>query len=109
MRWQVRLNRRVVKQLERLPAGIQERFKALALELRAVGPVQRHWPHYGKIQGADNCHHCHIKQGRPTYVAVWRVTGELSLEVTYVGTHEGADYPRFCRSLSAPPAAAGKD
>lgn len=96
MSWQVRVSRRAVKNLPRLPANIQERFKALALELRATGPVQPHWPHYGKIQGAENCHHCHIKPGRPTYVAIWRVNGALSLEVTYVGPHEGADYQRLC-------------
>jgi mRNA-degrading endonuclease RelE of RelBE toxin-antitoxin system len=96
MRWQVRVSKRAVKNLQKLPVNIQERFKALAMELRATGPVQRRWPHYGKIQGTEACHHCHIKQGHPTYVAVWIVTGENSLEVTYVGPHEGADYSRLC-------------
>jgi mRNA-degrading endonuclease RelE of RelBE toxin-antitoxin system len=96
MQWQVRLNKRAVKNCQKLPPQIQERFKALALELRATGPVQRRWPHYGKIQGMENCHHCHIKVGRPTYVAVWKITGAHCLEITYVGTHEGADYQRLC-------------
>ena len=96
MNWQVRVHKRAVKNLQKLPENIQERFKALALELRTSGPVQRHWPHYSKIQGTENCHHCHLKQGRPTYVAVWKTTGERSIEVTYVGPHEGADYPRLC-------------
>jgi DNA-binding XRE family transcriptional regulator len=76
----VRLNQRAVKNYQKLPQQIQERFKALALELRASGPVQRQWPHFGKIQGLVNCYHCHIKQGRPTYVAVWKVTGAHCLE-----------------------------
>jgi mRNA-degrading endonuclease RelE of RelBE toxin-antitoxin system len=96
LKWQVRVHKRAVKNLQKLPENVQERFKALALELCAIGPVQRHWPHYGKIQGTEDCHHCHLKQGRPTYVAVWKATGEHSLEVTYVGSHEGADYPRLC-------------
>jgi len=52
MRWQVRVSQRAVKNLQKLPVNIQERFKALAMELRATGPVQRRWPHYGKIQGS---------------------------------------------------------
>ena len=26
---------------------------------------------FGKIHGVENKYHCHIKSGRPTYVAVW--------------------------------------
>jgi hypothetical protein len=39
-------------------------------------------------------HHCHLKKGKPTYVAVWEVKNrEIRLiEVTYVGTHEKAPY-----------------
>ena len=96
MPWKVRLSKRAVKNYQNLPRQIQERFKALALELRTIGPGQRQWPHYGKIQGMENCYHCHIKEGRPTYVTVWKVTGTRRLEVTYVGTHEGADYRRLC-------------
>ena len=40
MIWEVRLNKRAVKNYPKLPVNIQERFKALALELRALGPVQ---------------------------------------------------------------------
>jgi mRNA-degrading endonuclease RelE of RelBE toxin-antitoxin system len=94
MSWQVRLNKRVLKNLPKLPVNVQDRFKALALELRALGPVTWRWLHYGKIK--DGCYHCHLKQGRPTFVVVWKVTGVKSLEVTYVGTHEGIDYQRFC-------------
>ena len=96
MKWQVRLSKRAVKNYQKLPQQIQERFKALALELRTTGPVQPQWPHYGKILGMEKCYHCHVKPGRPTYVAVWKVTGAHCLEVTYVGTHEGADYQRLC-------------
>jgi hypothetical protein len=56
MIWEMRLNKRVVKHYPKLPVNIQERFKALALEWRALGPVQPHWPHwphYGKIRGQN--------------------------------------------------------
>lgn len=39
-------------------------------------------------------HHCHIKKGRPCYVAIWeeRDRSIKLVEVTYVGTHEKAPY-----------------
>ncbi len=36
----------------------------------AGGPVRGDWPNYGKL--AKHRHHCHIRKGRPTYVAVWK-------------------------------------
>jgi mRNA-degrading endonuclease RelE of RelBE toxin-antitoxin system len=94
--WNVKIHRKAAKNINKLPADIQERFKALAIELKVIGPVQPHWPNYGKIRGAKDCHHCHLKKGKPTYVAVWKVTDDNTLEVTYVGTHENADYARLC-------------
>jgi hypothetical protein len=41
MEWRVGLTNRAVKNCQKLPQLIQERFKVLALELRATGPVQR--------------------------------------------------------------------
>jgi hypothetical protein len=39
-------------------------------------------------------HHCHLRRGNPTYVAVWEVTNKQIklVEVRYVGTHENAPY-----------------
>lgn len=94
--WKIIFHKRVVKNLNKLPNEIQERFKALAIELKVMGPVQYQWPNYGKIRGIKDCYHCHLKKGKPTYVAVWKVTSENTLEVTYVGTHERANYQRLC-------------
>jgi len=96
MAWDVRIKKKAAKNLSGLPYSIQERFKALVLELKTFGPVRDRWPNYGPIRGAGDCRHCHIKKGRPTYVAVWKVIGKNVLEVTYVGTHENADYRRVC-------------
>jgi hypothetical protein len=37
---------------------------------------------------------CHLKRGRPTYVAMWRElkAEERTIEVIYAGTHEKAPY-----------------
>ncbi|MDL2316163.1 cytotoxic translational repressor of toxin-antitoxin stability system [Desulfovibrio sp. OttesenSCG-928-A18] len=76
----------------RLPSPVVKAFEALLFDLRARGPVAGNWPNYGKLDRQR--HHCHLRKGRPTYVAVWWEVGEEdhSIEVTYVGTHEKAPY-----------------
>lgn len=65
---------------------------ALLRNLEAKGPVLGNWPNYGKL-GTDR-HHCHLKKGKSTYVAIWEIKDkEIRLiEVVYVGTHEKAPY-----------------
>lgn len=97
MSWRVGISGRVAKQIRRLPEPVRAIARQLVHEIETSGPVRQGWPHYGKITGRPGCHHCHIRRGRPTYVAVWKETGEgREVEVTYVGTHEGADYGRLC-------------
>ena len=61
-------------------------------EIETDGPVRGNWPNYGKLD--KDRHHCHLKKGRPSYVAVWELKDkEICLvEVTYAGTHEKAPY-----------------
>jgi hypothetical protein len=96
MAWVVLLTANVRQTLKRLPKGIDEIFQFLLAENSRSGPVQASWPNYGKLR--DDCHHCHLKKGRPTYVAVWRVLSKQDrmIEVTYVGSHEKARYGRLC-------------
>jgi mRNA-degrading endonuclease RelE of RelBE toxin-antitoxin system len=86
----------VRKRLKRLPKGIDATFQLLLAEMGLSGPVQADWPNYGKLR--EDCYHCHLQRGRPTYVAVWRVLSkkEKVIEVTYVGSHEKARYGRLC-------------
>jgi mRNA-degrading endonuclease RelE of RelBE toxin-antitoxin system len=96
MAWVVVLTVNVRKNLKRLPKGIAEIFQLLLAEMKLSGPVRAGWPHYGKLR--QDCHHCHLQRGRPTYVAVWRVLSQEDkmIEVTYVGSHEKARYGRLC-------------
>ena len=98
MTWDVKLSRRTAKHIKGLPKAIQERLELLVQRIRQEGPEQDWAPNYGKIRGTKDCHHCHLKKGRPTYVAVWKVIDMKAkeVEVTYAGTHEKADYKRFC-------------
>lgn len=83
---------RARKQLDKLPKAVQDAVAALSVEIGILGPVRGNWPNYGKLKAAR--HHCHLKKGHPTYVAVWeeRDNAVRLIEVTYVGTHEKAPY-----------------
>jgi len=92
MTYTVTLTRQAEKQKEKLPEKVKGALLFLLHEISRGGPVRGDWPNYGKL-GAKR-HHCHVKKGKPTYVAVWQeVAGEIRLvEITYVGTHEKAPY-----------------
>jgi hypothetical protein len=90
--WTVTLSSKARKGRLKLPAAIEAAFKVLLAELELNGPTRQNWANYSKL--GKNLHHCHIKKGHPTYVAVWSVEkGQIKLiEVLYVGTHENAPY-----------------
>lgn len=92
MGWSVFIKKKVVKQLPLLPQGARDALKALMLDIEHNGPVRGNWPNYSKLP--HKRHHCHIRKGRPTYVAVWEEQeGQIDLvEVIYAGTHEKAPY-----------------
>lgn len=80
------------KQVEKLPQRIKDVLASLVIEISHSGPVRGNWSNYGKL--AKNRHHCHLKKGSPTYVAVWEEAekGVHLVEVIYAGTHEKAPY-----------------
>lgn len=94
----MRLSKSAEKQYEKLKKSgrtrppIVEVIDFLILELMSKGPERRNWPNYSKL--SDDMYHCHLKKGRPAYVACWKVMDcKLKyIEVYYVGTHEGAPY-----------------
>jgi mRNA-degrading endonuclease RelE of RelBE toxin-antitoxin system len=92
MPWKVEFTGRVRKQKEKLPLKIRELLFQLAREIESAGPVRGNWPNYSKLSGGT--HHCHLKKGQPTYVAVWReIKGQIRVvEVIYAGSHEKAPY-----------------
>ena len=92
MTWTVTIKRSVVKQVRKLLLSIKESLYALLLEIEKTGPIRGNWANYGKL--AKNRHHCHLRKGQPTYVAVWDVKSKKIklVEVIYVGSHEKAPY-----------------
>ncbi len=95
--WHVKFTGKARKQKDKLPIGVVGALYALQKELEAEGPERKNWPHYGKITGKPDMHHCHLNKGRPCYVAVWKVTdwSVRLMEIRYVGTHENANYRRI--------------
>ncbi len=89
MTWQVRIKKE--KSLDHLPRNVLEKLHLLVSEIELLGPVRGNWKNYSKLKGER--HHCHLKSGRPTYVACWEETKKrVEVEVYYVGTHEKAPY-----------------
>ncbi|MBQ9453864.1 MAG: cytotoxic translational repressor of toxin-antitoxin stability system [Desulfovibrio sp.] len=92
MAWLVGMTPKAKKQASSLPRKVKDALTLLMGDMEADGPVRGDWPNYGKL--SDTKHHCHIKKGKPCYVAVWEVSDKAIklIEVQYVGTHEGAPY-----------------
>ncbi|MEI6261485.1 MAG: cytotoxic translational repressor of toxin-antitoxin stability system [Deltaproteobacteria bacterium] len=92
MTWQVILSTRAEKQINRLSVNVKTRLFYLLAEIEQTGPIRGNWPNYGKLD--ETLHHCHIRKGKPRFVAVWEVVDKKInlIEVRYVGTHEGARY-----------------
>ena len=86
--YEIRVVKKVRKNLYKLPKNIQQRFIALAEQLRERGPIAHDWLNYSKL--GDNRYHCHLT---PSYVACWTHDKEtIIIEVYYVGSRENAPY-----------------
>lgn len=92
MDWTVVFTSKARKQKDKLPVRVREVLFQLVRDIQTTGPVRGDWPNYSKL--SDAMHHCHIKKGQPTFVAVWREDKDRIrfVEVTYAGTHEKAPY-----------------
>ena len=92
MTWTVEFSGKAKKQTDKLPHRIREILFQLVCEIQTSGPTWGDWPNYSKL--SNHKHHCHLKKGKPTYVAVWKESQETIrlVEVIYAGTHEKAPY-----------------
>ena len=89
-KWKVELSGKAKKADNHLSINAYKAFLQLLIDLKN-GPEVPNWPNYGKLGGA--IYHCHLKKGRPTYVACWTVDKKNKIiEVYYAGTHEKAPY-----------------
>ncbi|OGT47536.1 MAG: hypothetical protein A3E82_09685 [Gammaproteobacteria bacterium RIFCSPHIGHO2_12_FULL_38_11] len=94
MKWIIETTKKAGKQLNKLPESARLAYFTLAKEMELYGPYRTNWQHYGKLKNSDDCYHCHIVSGKPTYVVCWEIQDKKLkiLEVYYVGTHENVPY-----------------
>jgi mRNA-degrading endonuclease RelE of RelBE toxin-antitoxin system len=86
--YQIVVKKKVIKSLQKLPLSVQQRFQALALDLREHGPCQYNWPNYSPLH--KNHYHCHLNR---SWVAYWQNRkDDIIVEVYYVGSREKAPY-----------------
>ena len=71
-----------------MPKRERSLFYDLICDLEEKGPIQNHWPNYGKI--ASDEYHCHLSR---SWVACWyHEKNTIIIEVTYAGSRESAPY-----------------
>ena len=96
--WNVCFSSRAARQKRKLPENISEILARLIGDIEKNGPIQKDWPHFGSLKKGklipDNAYHCHIKNGRPTYVVCWKLVDKTIkiVEIFYAGSHENAPY-----------------
>jgi len=56
--FRVLVNKKVLKDAEKMPVSVQENLAALPEDLREKGPVQPGWPNYSGI--GKEMYHCHL-------------------------------------------------
>ena len=88
MSYQVRIKKRVLKQLAKMPLPVQRKLKMLVNDLALLGPVLPAWPNYSKLSAGK--YHCHLAH---KWVACWQAEeGQIDIEVYYAGSRENAPY-----------------
>lgn len=96
--WEVGYSSSANKQKKVFPQKIQILLDTLAKEIELLGPIRADWPNFGPLHKGKgipkDSYHCHLKKGKPTYVACWCIEDKKVkiVEIFYVGTHEKAPY-----------------
>ena len=90
--WTVTVHKSVVKRLGKMPKYVTAALMVLLKDIELNGPYRHAWPNYGKL--GKTSFHCHIRKGKPTYVACWEIVDKSAklTEVYYAGSHEKAPY-----------------
>ena len=103
MTWIVTIHKKAAKGIAKMNKKAQMAMRVLTEDLKSKGPSQTGWPHYSKLKGHYNCHHCHLNRGRPTYVVCWKEQEHKQVEVYYAGTRQSprTESPRLGRKLTS--------
>ena len=88
MEYEVKIKKKVLRDLTKLPVNVRKLLFLLIEDLIADGPIQKSWHNFSPL--GNNTYHCHLNY---RYVACWTCRqGEIEIEVYYVGSREKAPY-----------------
>ena len=98
-RWNVHVSKAIRKEVDKFPNHIRGRVDEFIADLEKNGPRINPpgtytWSNFSKLHTGE--YHCHIKNGRPTYIATWRLISspERVIQVEFIGTHEKSPYQK---------------
>lgn len=79
--WTVKYSRKAKDQYDKLrrsgtKPSINDIINLLVIEMVKNGPYRRNWPNYSTLD--EEQFHCHLKKGKPTYVACWRIVDKIN-------------------------------
>ena len=91
MVYNVKIKKKVLKNIRKMPKTRQLDFFDLIRDLRLNGPIQKGWPNFSSLDAGKTRFHCHLDY---RWVACWSVVSEstLEIEVFYAGSREKAPY-----------------
>ena len=88
MKYEIKTSKKILKQLDRLPTFVGEKFFVLVKDLEMGGPIQTKWPNFSKL--GRSRYHCHLYR---SWVACWRYEKKtVVIGVEYVGSREKSPY-----------------
>ena len=88
MQYKVKIKKKALRGLAKLPISVRKLLFLLVEDLKADGPIQKTWDNFSPL--GDDRYHCHLSY---RYVACWTYRqGEIEIEVYYVGSREKAPY-----------------
>ena len=78
--WTVELSTKATKQVNRLEQDHPKIYAltiSLTKDIELNGPIRKNWTNFGSLNQKhgipEDSYHCHLKNGRPTFVACWRI------------------------------------
>ena len=88
MQYEVKIKKKALCGLEKLPINVRKLLFLLIEDLKAGGPIQESWHNFSPL--SKGTYHCYLNY---RYVACWTYRQEqIEIEVYYVGSREKAPY-----------------
>jgi len=88
MKYEVLIERKIERSLQKLPSDVQKLLFLLVADLQFNGPVQKSWPNFSLLR--EERRHCHVNY---RYVACWTCRkNAIAIEAYSVGPREKALY-----------------